>query len=129
MEYQVIINDKIEACEVPVLRKKVGWGSRERDYPALLERCDFHASIRSTTGELIGFGYICGMGLEHGYMEDIMIAPEYQRQGLGTMLVKRLLKEARQRGLLIVSVNLDPENEHFYRNCGFEIGLSGTVIY
>lgn len=129
MNCKVMINDKIESWEVPRLRRKVGWGPREYEYPALLERCNFHASIRNEDGKLIGFGYICGMGLEHGYMEDIMIDPDYQRQGLGMMLVKRLLEEAKQQGILIVSVNLDPENENFYRNCGFEIGLSGTVIY
>lgn len=129
MNYKAIINANLEPWEVPKLREKVGWGPREYEYPALLERCNFYAAIRSGEGELIGFGYICGMGLEHGYMEDIMVDPAYQRQGLGTKLVKRLLEEAKQRGILIVSVNLDPENERFYRNCGFEIGLSGTVVY
>lgn len=94
----------------------------------MLERCNFYVAIRSPESELIGFGYICGMGLEHGYMED-MIDPHYQRQGLGSMLVKELLREAKQRNILVISVNFDPENEGFYRNCGFEIGLSGTVIY
>ncbi|MDO5018718.1 MAG: GNAT family N-acetyltransferase [Lagierella massiliensis] len=129
MNYEVKINDFIKDFEVPELRKKIGWGPREYEYPKLFERCNFHASIRNDEGVLIGFGYICGMGLEHGYMEDIMIDPNYQKKGLGTKLVKKLLEEAKRQNILIISVTLDPENENFYKNCGFDIGLSGTVIY
>lgn len=129
MNYKVIINDEIKESEVPELRRKVGWGPREYEYPELLKKCDFHASVRNEDGMLIAFGYICGMGLEHGYMEDIMVAPDYQRRGVGTLLVKELLCEAKKRGTLIITVTLDREHEEFYRKCGFDIGLSGTVIY
>ena len=129
MEYKVIINDRIEDHEVPELRAKVGWGPRSYEYPALLERCEFHASIRNEEGRLIGFGYICSMNLEHGYLEDIMIEPEYQRRGLGTKLVKTILNEAKKRGRLIITVTFDKENEAFYKACGFESGLSGTIIW
>lgn len=127
--YPVEINAPIEPWEVPKLRKAVGWGPREYEYPALLERCDFYASVRDSQNRLIAFGYVCGMGLEHGYLEDIMVHPDHQRHGIGQALVKTLLAEAKTRGRLIITVTFDEERREFYEKCGFGIGLSGTIIY
>ena len=129
MEYKVEINGKIEKNEVPALRSRVGWGPREYEYPALLERCQFYASVRSEDGELVAFGYICGMGLEHGYLEDVMVDPAYQRRGIGRALVKSLLCEAKLRGILIVTAAIDEENKEFYAKCGMNIGYSAAVVY
>ena len=129
MEYKVKINDKIEKNEVPALRSKIGWGPREYEYPILLERCQFYASVRGESGQLIAFGYICGMGLEHGYLEDIMVDPEYQRRGIGRELIKALLCEAKSRGILIVTATIDEKNREFYAKCGMNIGYSASVVY
>ena len=129
MNFEVAINAPVSCDEVPGLRKKVGWGPREYEYPDLLERCNFYASARNDNGELVAFGYICGMGLEHGYMEDIMVAPDYQGKGIGKTIVKALLAEAKKRGMLIITVTFTEENKNFYKKCGFDIGLSGTVTY
>lgn len=83
MNYKVMINIPITNHEVPELRELVGWGRRNNDYPTLFKRCNFWAGVRDENNKLIAFGYICGMGLEHGYMEDIIVDPEYQRKGIG----------------------------------------------
>lgn len=126
---EVVINPKLSSDAVPNLRESVGWGRREYEYPILFEKCFFYAGILNEKGELIAFGYIVSMGLEHGYLEDVMVHPSYQRQGLGTKLVKAILNEAKQRGLLIITVSFDEENKSFYQKCGFEVGYSGTIIY
>lgn len=56
-----------------VIREIVGWGRRDKDFPALFERCNFRAVVWDENPNLIAFGYVCGMGLEHGYMEDIIV--------------------------------------------------------
>lgn len=112
--------------EVPELRELVGWGRRDRDYPALFERCNFWAGVRSEEGKLIAFGYVCGMGLEHGYMEDIIVHPDYQGQGIGVKLVKELLYESERFGLGIVTVTYEEKNTNFYRVAGFTPGSGGV---
>ncbi|WP_338062692.1 GNAT family N-acetyltransferase [Virgibacillus halotolerans] len=74
-------------------------------------------------GQLIAFGYVTGMGLEHGYMEDIMVHPDYQKRRIGVDLVKGLLREAEQFGLGIVTVTYESHNVNFYQTCGFTPGL------
>ncbi|MFS0781963.1 GNAT family N-acetyltransferase [Bacillus sp. 1P06AnD] len=126
MNYEIEINMAIKDHEVPELRELVGWGRRDKDYPALFERCNFWGGARDRNGILIAFGYVCGMGLEHGYMEDIMVHPDYQKQGIGHELVTALLKEAEFFGLGIVTVAYDEHNTHFYRNAGFTPGHGGV---
>jgi len=122
----VIINMPIEYHEVPELRALVGWGRRDRDYPALFERCNFWAGVRDDANRLVAFGYVCGMGLEHGYMEDIMVHPDYQGKGIGTLLVKELIREAERFGLGIVTVSFDAGRENFYQTCGFTLSSGGV---
>lgn len=125
MYYEVIINIPISNKEVPELREQIGWGRRDEDYPALFERCNFWAGIRDENNILIAFGYICGMGLEHGYMEDIIVHPQYQRRGLGVELVKELLRESERFGLRIVTVSFENNKTNFYKACDFTPSSGG----
>lgn len=91
----------------------------------LFERCNFWAGLKNEKNKLIAFGYICGMGLEHGYMEDIIVHTDYQGRGIGVSLVKALLQEAEQFGLKIITVTLAKEKTNFYKVSGFKPGTSG----
>ncbi|GAK14459.1 GNAT family N-acetyltransferase [Geomicrobium sp. JCM 19039] len=99
---------------------------RDEDYPTLFERCNFWAVVRDEHDELIGFGYVCGMRLEHGYMEDIIVHPSYRKKGIGGQIVEALLQEARVIGLEVVTVTYDPTHESFYRRSGFLPGGGGV---
>lgn len=126
MDYKAVINLPILPHEVPELRECVGWGRRDNDYPVLFERCNFWAGVRDADNQLIAFGYVCGTGLEHGYMEDIIVHPEYRKQGIGTMLVKELLRESKRYGIGIVTVSYESKHIHFYKTCGFTPGHGGV---
>ncbi|MEK3838391.1 GNAT family N-acetyltransferase [Paenibacillus sp. FSL R7-0128] len=127
MDLKVIINPPIEPHEVPMLRELAGWEGRQADYPAVFERCNFWAGVRDERNlELVAFGYVAGMGLQHGYMEDILVHPEYQRKGLGQPLVKRLLQEAERFGLEIVTLTYDVKHTSFYTGCGFTPSAGGV---
>ncbi|MFD1906683.1 GNAT family N-acetyltransferase [Paenibacillus rhizoplanae] len=58
--------------------------------------------------------YVAGTGLEHGYMEDIIVHPDYQRRGVGQQLVKELLNESIRRGLTIVTLTYSRKHKEFY---------------
>ncbi|MCM3141257.1 GNAT family N-acetyltransferase [Brevibacillus sp. MER 51] len=84
-----------------------------------MERCNYWAGLRDENGTLIAFGYVCGTGLLHGYMEDIIVHPDHQKQGVGVALVKKLLEEAERTGLGIVTVTYASEHTEFYKKGGF----------
>lgn len=117
--YEIIINEDIANHEVPHLREAIGWSRREDDYPMLFEKCLFWAGVRNDEGMLIAFGYIAGPGIEHGYLEDVIVHPDYHNKGIGKDLVRRLLQEAEDRGISIVTVTYQEQHKSFYEKCGF----------
>ncbi|PEZ74717.1 GNAT family N-acetyltransferase [Bacillus sp. AFS017274] len=119
MYYKVIINMPISNHEVPELRELIGWGRRDKDFPTLFKRCNFWAGVRNENNKLIAFGYVAGMGLEHGYMEDIIVHPDFQKMGIGVGLVRELLSESERYGLAIVTLTYDSKHKNFYETCGF----------
>jgi GNAT superfamily N-acetyltransferase len=119
LKQEIKINLPIEPHEVPALREQVGWEGRHSDYPILFQRCNFWAGLRDEKNELIAFGYISGMGLQHGYMEDIIVHPLHQKKGIGQALVKKLLEEAKRIGLEIVTLTYASKHMAFYTECGF----------
>jgi diadenosine tetraphosphate (Ap4A) HIT family hydrolase/GNAT superfamily N-acetyltransferase len=119
MIHKVLLNSVIENHEVPDLRQSLGWERRDSDYPALFKHCLFWAGVRDENNRLIAFGCIVGPGIEHGYMEDIMVHSGYQGRGIGSALVKKLLQEAEEQGISIVTVTFDESNWEFYERGGF----------
>ncbi|MDF2648205.1 MAG: acetyltransferase, gnat family [Paenibacillus sp.] len=115
----VELNLKLEPHEVPDLRQSVGWERRDADFPGLLTQCLFWAGVRDDSGSLIAFGYITGPGIEHGYMEDIMVHPHYQKHGIGKALVRKLLNEANYRKISMVTVTYQEKHKLFYEDAGF----------
>lgn len=116
----ILINPEIQNREVPDLREAVGWERRDSDYPALFEHCLFWGGLRDRTGSLIAFGYIAGPGIEHGYLEDVIVHPGYQGKGIGRALVQKLLQEAEKQAISIVTVTFEEKNSAFYKRCGFD---------
>ncbi|WP_020614915.1 GNAT family N-acetyltransferase [Paenibacillus daejeonensis] len=117
--YPVVIHLPLKDYEVPDLRESIGWDRHDQYFPELLHRTIFWAGVRNEVGRLIGFGYITGPGMPHGYMEDIIVHPEFQNKGIGKSLVQRLLEEANTRKIGIITVSFDPRNGDFYERCGF----------
>ncbi|MEK3886277.1 GNAT family N-acetyltransferase [Bacillus sp. FSL K6-3431] len=118
-KYKILINKPISKQEVPELRELIGWERRDNDFPSLFERCNFWAGVRNEGNKLIAFGYVAGMGLQHGYMEDILVHPYYQGQGIGVELVQELLGESERFGLEIVTLTYNSKHSNFYQTCGF----------
>lgn len=119
MVQDVLINPIIADHEVPDLRAAVGWGRRDGDYPTLFSKCLFWAGVRDPDGRLIAFGYVTGPGIEHGYLEDVMVHPDHQRTGWGMAVVRSLLAEAERQGVSIVTVTYQRKHQAFYERCGF----------
>ena len=122
---EVHINRSIRDNEVPDLRELVGWDRRESDYPLLFKRCLCWGSARNVHGELIAFGYITGTGLEHGYLEDVIVHPDYQGRGIGQQLVTSLIQESENQGISIITLTYQDKHRSFYEKCGFSFCPGG----
>jgi ribosomal-protein-alanine acetyltransferase len=76
-------------------------------------------------GALVGYGVLM-MAVDEAELLNITIAPEYQRRGLGSVLLDQLFGVARSHGAARMLLEVRPGNEAglaLYRRFGFaEIG-------
>ena len=67
---------------------------------------------------------VCGMGRALGdhvsdaYIQDVVVAPEFRRQGIGGGIVKTLAAELRRQGVEWIGLVGAPGTENFYRALG-----------
>lgn len=76
--------------------------------------------------ELIGCGRSISDGQVHGWIHDLVVAPNFQRLGVGTMILQKLVDQlagVRYLGLLTAS-----ESIPFYEKSGFQTGWSAMTL-
>lgn len=77
-------------------------------------------------GVLVGFTNVAWDGGAHAFLLDPTVRSDYQRQGIGTGLVREAVGLARSKGVEWLHVDFDPGLAEFYAKCGFlrtEAGL------
>lgn len=119
------INPPVSSAELNQLFA-ASWSNHEStDFDKLLE----HASIYICAyqdSELIGFAKLISDGGVHGFLLDPTVAPRSRRQGHAKEMIKRIMAEAKSRGLEWIHVDYEPHLRDFYTACGFsptEAGL------
>jgi ribosomal protein S18 acetylase RimI-like enzyme len=70
-------------------------------------------------GELIGMGRLVGDGAMYWYLQEIVVLPEYQRQGIGAQLLEFAKEKYDCRFLWTLEKN--KEAIHFYETHGFNL--------
>lgn len=66
------------------------------------------------------------------YIENILVNEKYRRQGLGIMLIKNAIKEARKLNCRVIELETQNTNYpaiQFYRRMGFNITGVNTRLY
>lgn len=82
-------------------------------------------------GELVGMGRLVGDGAMYWYLQEIIILPQFQRKGIGTMIVNHLVEYAKVNSTsgkftTIGGVSAKGK-EPFYEKMGFEIISNGMI--
>lgn len=70
------------------------------------------------TGQVAGFITAISDGILSAYIPLLEVLPEHQGQGIGTELLRRLLKEL--DGLYMVDLICDPDKQSFYERFGLK---------
>lgn len=80
-------------------------------------------------GELVGMGRLVGDGAMYWYLQEIIILPQFQRKGIGTMIVNHLIDYAKANSITgkftIIGGVSAKGKEPFYKKMGFEIISNG----
>lgn len=109
------------------LRQSVGWNRMERDLTDPRLRNAFH--LCTFDGErLIGYVAVVSNGVTDAYIQDLIVHPDYQRQGIGRVLLKRTLARLHDEGIYMVSVIYgDADLARYYEEFGFTTMLCGQM--
>ncbi len=113
--------DDLTAGEVVALYDSVGWTAYTSDPPRLvdaIERSTYRVTARDD-GELVGLARGLSDDFSIFYLQDIIVRPDVQQQGVGRTLLESCLnrfEHVRQRVLLTD----DEERQHrLYRAAGY----------
>lgn len=119
--------------EILRLYTSVGWTAYTENMPALRE--GFKNSmlvLAAYDGEdLLGLIRVVGDGATIVFVQDILVFPDKQRQGVGTALLKAILDRYPDVRQIELATDNTPKTVAFYKSMGFsemsEIGCCGFM--
>ena len=115
-------NDTISFEEIFPLYEAVGWTNYTSN-PIMLQNALEHSlfilTARDEEGKLIGFLRAVGDGYSILYIQDIIVLPEYQRQGIGTQLLRQTLEYFNEVYQIILTTDSEVKTIAFYEANGF----------
>ncbi len=80
-------------------------------------------------GELVGMGRLVGDGAMYWYLQEIIILPQFQRKGIGTMIVNHLVDYAKAKYMTgkftTIGCVSAKGKEPIYKEMGFDIISNG----
>lgn len=124
----VVSHDKaVPPHSVQELCASVGWSRRE---PELIVKALANSlavvSIWSNN-ELIGFARATGDKVFNATIWDMVVRPDFQRMGVGRLVMAELLKELDEvYSIPLVTLYADPGTDGFYKRFGFMCDPSGV---
>ncbi len=104
------------------LFESTGWNRETHLRPEQLReaiRGSWHMVNAYSDGKLIGTGRVISDGVFHALIVDVIVAPQFQGQGIGTAITERLLAVCRAASLVDVQLFCAKGNAPFYRRMGF----------
>ncbi len=124
---------EFKADEILRLYTQVGWTAYTESMPALEQGYKNSLLVLAAyeNEELLGIARVVGDGATVILVQDLLVSPKKQRQGIGTALLKVVLdRYANVRQIQLVTDNT-PKTVAFYRSLGFlelaEVGCCGFM--
>lgn len=97
-----------------------------RDFSAVLSQNLGHVCA-TLDGVVVGFVNIAWDGGDHAFLLDPTVRSDFQRQGIGTHLVRHAVDLARSKGIEWLHVDYEPHLSEFYVKCGFRMTEAGLM--
>ena len=114
--------DVVKLEDVLHLYQAVGW-TNYTNQPQMLEQALPHslAVYLAFDGEkIVGLIRLVGDGFSSVFVQDLIVLPTYQRQGIGSSLMKQALGDFKGAYQVQLVTEQTEKNVGFYRSIGFE---------
>ena len=114
--------DVVKLEDVLHLYQAVGW-TNYTNQPQMLEQALPHSLVvyLAFDGEkIVGLIRLVGDGFSSVFVQDLIVLPSYQRQGIGRSLMKEALEDYKDAYQVQLVTEQTEKNVGFYRSIGFE---------
>ncbi|HEW5097195.1 TPA: GNAT family N-acetyltransferase [Streptococcus pneumoniae] len=104
------------------LYQAVGWTNYTHQ-PQMLEQALSHSLViyLELDGDaVVGLIRLVGDGFSSVFVQDLIVLPSYQRQGIGSSLMKQALEDFKEAYQVQLATEQTEKNVGFYRSMGFE---------
>ena len=108
--------------DVLPLYQAVGW-TNYTNQPQMLEQSLAHslATYLARDGEeIVGIVRLIGDGFSSVFVQDLIVLPSYQHQGIGSALMKKALGDFKDVYQVQLATDESEKTLGFYRSLGFE---------
>jgi len=110
--------------EIIALYRAGGWWDEERDSPKeipalILGSLSFVVATDSSTGKAVGMGRVISDGVSDGYIQDLVVLPEYRGRGVGSAIVRALITACRRQGIGWLALIAEAGSDRLYSDLGF----------
>ena len=104
------------------LYQAVGW-TNYTNQPQILEQALSHSLViylALDDDAVVGLIRLIGDGFSSVFVQDLIVLPSYQRQGIGSALMKEALEDYKEVYQVQLATEQTEKNVGFYRSMGFE---------
>lgn len=109
------------------LRQAVGYDRAEGDLERAFERYSSTAAAYDASGRLVGWCASVSDGVHHAFLVDVIVHPDFQRRGIGSMLLRRVVARELDTGVSIVHADFQESIATFYEHNGFRRCAAGIL--
>jgi GNAT superfamily N-acetyltransferase len=120
-----ILENELTAEQFCIIQQSVGFGIPNLDQTKVALKNSLYSVSIEADSEIVGMGRLIGDGARIFYIQDLNIMPNYQRQGLGTLILTKLLdyvkniKTVNSYQSIAVGLMSAKDKEEFYKKFGF----------
>jgi len=116
MEYHE--NTPVPADHIADLRQAVGWNRMETSYNDPRLAIYFRVACYDHE-KLVGYVETVCNNVTDAYIQDLIVHPDYQKRGIGTELMNRVIAKLKADRIYAISVLYDERLQPFYKRFGF----------
>jgi spermidine synthase len=126
------IPTELQARQIIALYRHQGWWEAADD-----ERHDLlnrlirgsHCFVLAEEGEVVlGMGRAISDGVSDAYIQDLAVLYSRRRQGIGRLILQKLLARLRGDGIAWIGLIAEPGSENLYRHASFQAMIGATPM-
>ncbi|TKB25642.1 GNAT family N-acetyltransferase [Desulfopila sp. IMCC35006] len=111
---------------ITAILKQVGMAHHAPDEHRKAFEASFTTVFAWNKGQLVGFGRAISDGVYQAAVYDVAVVPEFQGQGVGSAIMKHLLKTLPQCNVILYA---SPGKEGFYTTLSFKKMKTGMALF